>query len=51
MYDKEEIISDYIKEELLDIPNILNNELTLNGRNFEYRKEFDFLLNIILMSF
>ena len=43
MYDKEEIISDYIKEELSDIPNILNNELTLNGRNFEYRKEFDFI--------
>lgn len=43
MYEKEEIISDYIKEELSDIPNILNNELTLNGRNFEYRKEFDFI--------
>ena len=29
MYEKEEIISDYIKEELYDVPNILDNELTL----------------------
>ena len=43
MYEKEEIISDYIKEELSDVPNILNNELTLNGRNFEHRKEFEFI--------
>ena len=31
MYEKEEIISDYIKEELSDVPNILNNE-------FDYTK-------------
>lgn len=43
MYEKEEIIEDYIKEELSDIPNILNNELTLNGKNFEYRSEFNLI--------
>ena len=43
MYEKEEIIEDYIKEELYDIPNILNNELSLNGMNFQLRKEFDFI--------
>ena len=43
MYEKEEIISDYIKEELSDVPNILNNELSFNGKKFEYRKEFDFI--------
>ena len=43
MYEKEEIISDYIKEELSDVPNILDNELTLEGRSFEHRKEFEFI--------
>ena len=43
MYEKEEIIRDYIKEELYDVPNILDNELTLNGRGFEHRKEFEFI--------
>ena len=43
MYEKEEIIEDYIREELSDVVNILNNELSLNGMNFQLRKEFDFI--------
>ena len=43
MYEKEEIIEDYIREELSDVPNILHNELSLNGMNFRLRKEFDFI--------
>ena len=43
MYEKDEIIEDYIREELSDVPNILNNELSLNGMNFQLRKEFNFI--------
>lgn len=43
MYEKEEIIEDYIKKELFDVLNILNNELSLNGIDFQLRKEFDFI--------
>ena len=43
MYEKEEIIEDYIREELYDVPNILTNELSLNGMDFQLRKEFDFI--------
>lgn len=41
LYKKDELIQNYIKKELFDLPNILNDELIFNGNKFECRDEFD----------
>ena len=37
MIEKEELIANFIKDELIDVPNILNKELSNNNMKFNSR--------------
>ena len=41
MLEKEELISNFIKNELNDVPNILNRYLSKNNEKFNARNELD----------
>ncbi|WP_303247248.1 AAA family ATPase [uncultured Methanobrevibacter sp.] len=41
MIEKEELIGNFIKNELIDVPNILNKELSKNNKKFNSRDELD----------
>ena len=41
MIEKEELIANFIKDELTDVPNILNKELSNNNMKFNSREELD----------
>ena len=41
MIEKEELITNFIKDELIDVPNILNKDLSKNDKKFNTRKELD----------
>lgn len=41
MIEKEELIGNFIKNELIDVPNILNKELSKNNKKFNSRDKLD----------
>ena len=41
MIEKEDLILNFIRDELTDVPNILNKELSKNNKNFNPREELD----------
>lgn len=41
MIEKEELITNFIKDELADVPNILNKELSKHNKKFNTREEMD----------
>lgn len=41
MMEKEDLIANFIKDELTDVPNILNKELSKNNKKFNPRDELD----------
>ncbi len=41
MIEKKELITNFIRDELTDVPNILNNELSKNNKKFNSRDELE----------
>lgn len=44
---KSDLIANYITQTLDDVPNILNDVLSVNDEKFNYRQEYEYIINFI----